>query len=277
MGWRTQDDSLRMSLAAQQNEIDAIKSAQSELDLASLEGLVDILTMKVASFDARITELEARPIAPETPPVDAAVIEGVRAEVTAMQAELEAQRDEFEGLLANARTITDATASAARAASKQRVLAEITSAISDGRSFAAALDEMTANGVTDLSAALTDVASEGVVTLTNLQTRFPDVARAALLVARTSMVDTEDNGLGGFLLRQLGARSVAPREGNDADAVLSRAEAALRDGRVSEALTEIDALPDAAQDAMQDWIVDARMRGAAEVAVQELSQRLTAN
>ena len=83
--------------------------------------------------------------------------------------------------------------------------------------------------------------------------------------------------MGGFLRRQLGARSVIPREGSDPDAVLSRAEAAVRDGRVADALREIDALPQGAKDAMQSWSADAKVRADAEAAVQDLSQRLTAN
>ncbi len=70
---------------------------------------------------------------------------------------------------------------------------------------------------------------------------------------------------------------MAPREGDDPDAVLSRAEAAVRDGRVADALTEIETLPAPVQDAMADWLASARARAATEAAVQDLSQRLTAN
>ena len=77
--------------------------------------------------------------------------------------------------------------------------------------------------------------------------------------------------------RQLGARSVQPREGSDPDAVLSRAEAAVRDGDLSEALNELDNLPEDVQSAMADWLADARARVAAEAAINDLSQRLTAN
>jgi hypothetical protein len=90
-------------------------------------------------------------------------------------------------------------------------------------------------------------------------------------------VDAGTGGVGGFLKRQLGARSVAPRDGSDPDAVLSRAEAAVRDGRVGAALTELETLPPEVQSAMEDWLAQARTRADAEQAVQDLSERLTAN
>ena len=51
----------------------------------------------------------------------------------------------------------------------------------------------------------------------------------------------------------------------------------MRDGRLTDALAEIDTLPAPAQDAMAEWLADARGRQAAETAANELSQRLTAN
>ena len=68
-----------------------------------------------------------------------------------------------------------------------------------------------------------------------------------------------------------------PKEGSNPDAVLSRAEADLRDGRLSEALGEIDTLPDDVTSAMADWLADARARAGAESAINDLSQSLTAN
>ena len=84
-------------------------------------------------------------------------------------------------------------------------------------------------------------------------------------------------GIGGFFKQQLGARSVAPRDGDDPDAILSRAEAAMRDGRLADALAEVKALPPEAQEPLSEWLSDAQARHDAQDAVQTLTQRLTAN
>jgi hypothetical protein len=277
MGWRTQDDSLRTALAAQQDEIDALKGAEQPApDMSGIEASIAALTDQITGFDARLAEVEARP--PQTISVEnGEPVEDVRAELTAMQSALEAQRDEISALLGNAKSVEEATAAAARAAAGQRALAQVTAAISNGGGYADAIAQMNDAGIMDLPAALTDPADDGVTTLISLQSRFPDVARDALTAARAATTDDGNTGVGGFLRRQLGARSVTPREGNDPDAVLSRAEAAVRNGDVAAALAEIEALPDGTKDPMQGWIADARVRADAEAAVQDLSQRLTAN
>ncbi|MGB3556503.1 MAG: hypothetical protein WBA25_17880, partial [Jannaschia sp.] len=60
-----------------------------------------------------------------------------------------------------------------------------------------------------------------------------------------------------------------PRDGDDADAVLSRAEAAIRAGDVATALTEVEALPDDARAELSDWIARAETRRAAQAALQD--------
>lgn len=59
--------------------------------------------------------------------------------------------------------------------------------------------------------------------------------------------------IGDFLRVQTGARSVEPREGDDPDAVLSRADAAVKAGDIKGALGLIATLPQAGQDAMSGW------------------------
>ena len=64
----------------------------------------------------------------------------------------------------------------------------------------------------------------------------------------------------GFLKSQVQARAVAPKEGTDADSVLSRAEAALRDGKLAKALEELQALQPPAKEAMAEWQAEAKQR-----------------
>ena len=53
--------------------------------------------------------------------------------------------------------------------------------------------------------------------------------------------------------------------------MLSRAEAALAEGRLSDALAEIEALPETARAAMADWAAQARSRADALVAAYHAS------
>jgi hypothetical protein len=191
--------------------------------------------------------------------------------------EVAAQKAELDRLLGNALSVEQATAEAARQAVLQGALTQITAAITEGKPYAEALTVLRENGVDDIPDALDQSAESGVATLSSLQARFADNARGALGAARSAGAQEGEDGVAGFLRRSLAARSVAPREGSDPDAVLSRAEAALRDGDLGTALTELDTLPAPAQDAMAAWLSDARARVDVRAGSAALSERLTAN
>ena len=101
--------------------------------------------------------------------------------------------------------------------------------------------------------------------------------RRARALGREAQPESEVAGLTGLLKRQLGARSVTPREGEDTDAILSRAEAALRAGDLGTALSEMEALPDVAKDAMDGWLQSAAARKSAQDAADALSTSLNSN
>jgi hypothetical protein len=63
-----------------------------------------------------------------------------------------------------------------------------------------------------------------------------------------------------FLRTQLGLRSLTPKDGTSPDAILSRAEQAVRDNDLNTALTEISTLPDVGQAVMADWVAIAQTR-----------------
>ena len=124
--------------------------------------------------------------------------------------------------------------------------------------------------------ALSANAESGIATQGSLIETFPSVARAALSAARSDATENAEgtNRVATFFANQLGARSVAPREGDDPDAVLSRAEAAVRDGNLDTALSELSALPEAAQAAVADWQASASTRLEAKTAADALVQQL---
>ena len=72
-------------------------------------------------------------------------------------------------------------------------------------------------------------------------------------------------------------RSLEPREGSDSDAVLSRMEAAAREGRLGDALAEAEGLPEAAKAPLQGWLDAVKARQVATLAAEALSQTLNGN
>lgn len=279
-GLRANNDTLQSAISAQSDRIAELETALADAaapempDIAPLQDALGALSGTVASLDERVTELVNRPIVTTTGDVDVSAYENQLAD---LQSSVVAQKEELDRLLENALSVEQATAEAARLAVVQGALTDLSAAITEGVPFEEPLAVLASNGVSDIPAALSDAASDGVPTLSGLQSGFTESARAALGAARASGEQTGEDGFGGFLKRSLGARSVAPREGSDPDAVLSRAEAAIRDGALDTALSELDTLPAAAQDAMGAWLVDARARATARTAAQDLSERLTAN
>ena len=275
-GMRPADSSqsnLTDMIAAQEARIKALEEtdpAPAPTDDAALQEVQAL----VAELATRVDDLGNRPAAEAPAPVDTSAFEE---ELAALQSSVETQRDEIQRLLDNALSVEEATAQAAQAATLQSALGRIVSAVTTGQPFEAEIADLKANGIQDVPPALADTAATGVVTAANLQDRFPDAARASLAAARAASPDVDGGGIGGFFKQQLGARSVAPRDGDDPDAILSRAEAAMRDGRLADALAEVKALPPEAQEPLSEWLSEAQARHDAQDAVQTLTQRLTAN
>ncbi|TNC74332.1 COG4223 family protein [Rubellimicrobium roseum] len=164
----------------------------------------------------------------------------------------------------------EARAAAAEAqARRSAIVAQLDTALDSGEPFEPALSELEAVGA-QAPEALSSRAAEGVPTLADLRESFPEAARAALAAARDGGLVDDGDGVMGFLAGQLSLRSTAPRDGTDPDAVLSRAEDHLGQGRLGEALAEIETLPEAVRTTMNDWIAAARTRVEADAALDTL-------
>lgn len=275
---RSVNDGLRSQLAEQEGRISTLEAA--EPDLSALDDISDQLaglTDQIAGQESRITELEDRLTAIEALPVGEGGGGISAAAIAAYERELATLQQTVEDMISNARSVEEATASAAREARVRAALADITAAVGTGQPFADAVAALTAADADAVPDALVTHADEGVVTLSNLQGRYSDAARAGLSAARAAGAVEGETGVGGFLRRQLGARSVAPREGDDPDAVLSRVGAAVQDGQLAQALAEVATLPEGAIAAMQGWITDAQARADVQAALQTLSQSLSTN
>ena len=151
-------------------------------------------------------------------------------------------------------------------------------AVESGVGFEGHLAELAV--VTDLEVApsLVESAPTGVVSLIVLQRRFPAAARAALKLARQEKVPEEgENKILAFLKAQLGVRSLRPKDGTSADAILSRAVVEVDRGNLELALSEILELPDSSKVALQSWSKAAGQRLAVLTALQKLASALTDN
>ena len=258
---------------------------------------LDSISAEIASLTSRLTALEEAP-APDLSRLDTleqrlGVIETLPSDGSGSTAALAAKLSQLEQRIAalpagggdpalqqklddalarlseaeSAATTRAAEAEAAVArAARDKALDTLSAAVATGLPFA---DELQAMADPALVEALAPIADAGVPTLVALQDSFPEAAREALRIARD--LSTEDgwgDRLVDFLASQTGARSLTPQEGTTPDAILSRAEFALSDGRVADALTELDPLDPAVKAPLEDWIAQAQAHLAATAALQ---------
>ena len=254
------------------------ENAALKAELSNREAHLRDLEARLTPLDTRLTTLEKRPM---TDSASKAAIAAYDRELAALSAAIATQRADVENLITEARaTEAEARASeenatiATRHADIQAAMTRLQTTLANGAPYQQVLDEMTGAGI-NVPDILKMSAGEGVASLSALAAAFPKAARSALTATRAEAGDS--GGIAGFFQRQLGARSVQPREGDDPDAILSRAEAALGDGRLDQTLKELAGLPDIARDQMANWVERAATRQTALQAANELAQSLNSN
>jgi hypothetical protein len=273
-----------------------IAAVPPPVDLAGLEAAIGLtqtdlsqgieeLEFSLGALDARLSEVEKRSSADGTLSDTALAaydreLEAMRAEMAAQQESVRAMAEEAVSQLAATQSETQAieldAVAIAQAVTARAALGRIQVALDTGEAFEDALTDLQSVTEMDIPQAVL-AAARGVSTLTALRDEFPAAARAALSTARDEGVAGETGGFGAFLRDQLDVRSVVPREGGDPDAILSRAEAALRSGRLSDTLAEIETLPEVSRAALTYWVGQAQARADAIAGVQSLSQTLNQN
>lgn len=286
--------SLSSELAAAQSAIAALPEpadiSMPDLEpladrLASVEGRLANLPAPPADPSARLDRIEARlTVLEELPPpsegqngADPAALLALQRDLAGLRDELEAQKaaqaqiaaDMAEAAAAARLALAEAETEAARLRAEaeasardaltRAAMGRVLAALDSGAPLAAPLDELVAGGQTVPEELL--AAAEGVPTLAELRASFEEPARAALDASlRADESGDITDRLGNFLRSATGVRSLTPREGDDPDAILSRAEAAVAAGDIPAALTEISALPEPGQAAMSAWVAQAEMR-----------------
>ena len=268
-----------------QTDIAALSNRSPDTALLSRLSEVEASLPMISALDARLTAMEERLAAIEAASTagvgaPAAALAALDTEIKALKAEVLARdgttplaTKDMLAASAAAQAKLDTAEAATIAAAKQATLSHVRAAFESGSPLGPALEGLRAMGA-EVPAALID-AEAGLPSLLTLQDSFAEPARAALDASiRSDMGEGWTSRLTSFLRTQSGARSLTPREGADPDAVLSRAEAAIKNGKLQGALDELSSLPQAGIDAMAPWVAEATRRLATEKAIDDLSATL---
>ena len=270
---------LRQALAAQDERLSEIAARLDELSGGGVGEEVSALREELSGQIATLGEQAAadrEALRGEIASAEEArgslegEVEALRADLDGIRSTLENQQSRLEEEVAAARAEADADAAQARA---EAVLARMTAAIEAGTPYDAELTELLGLVETSVPATLINEARVGVPSLPDLRRAFPEAARQALVAAPA---DEQTGRVEGFFRRQLGVRSLEAQEGGGADAVLSRAEAALDAGDLEAALAELEALPAEAREPLEPWIADASARVTIQGAATDLASQLEA-
>lgn len=158
----------------------------------------------------------------------------------------------------------------AEALARQTALFTLETRVEEGAPYRDLLPVLFPDGAAP--AALAQHADDGLPSKEDLAAAFPDAAREALDASRrASAGDGLGDRLWTYVKIQTGARSLAPRPGDDPDAVLSRIEAAVQGDDLPAALAEIDHLPPEGRAAMAAWADDVQSLVAGRAAIADLS------
>ncbi len=240
-----------VKLESNLTELSALQAKQSEM------------------FNRRIEALESGSSASL---VSSAETEAYQQAFLKIQADLESQRIQINKIFDDLRTqaqevkrqkkVEEQNANEiAKSALTSSALGKIQALVESGLGYQTILAELSRFTDLSLSPAIVDNAESGVASLKFLQNQFPAAARTALKKIRNEEVVSENQGVvWSFIKAQLGFRSLTPQMGISADAVLSRAQAAVSDGDIGAALIEIKTLTDVGQSALKDWSLAAESR-----------------
>ena len=264
-----------------QAQIDGMRTIVTDLaalqvEIEQLFGIQNETIDRVAALEEKLTSQSGiNPAANAEITRYATALKLVQTQISEQNNAIAEQRAGIAELSATVELTQQETKSATHQSLTDGTISQVIGALESGAPFAFAIA-----GLQDfdnlLTPALVAAAPYGVPTADALARAFPEQSRTALIAARTTSTSqaSGSNRVGDFLRSQLGMRSITPRAGNDPDAVLSRAEAAIQAGQVSNALSALTALPDSARTSMAGWIEQAELRQAAQLAVAALSQQL---
>lgn len=297
------------SLQARVAELEAAEAnaplAKLEQEIADLKSALDAqssmmaarLADSQATLDAKLAELESArarlgenlsatggEISAATAELVArygAEIDNLKAQGKALSERLDAVSDKAGQQLDEARQkvgeLTEKISDAASSVDLTLARERLNAAVASGKAYADQLVAIAKQAAIDIPEALMKGADKGVAPMLELQQDFPGAARNAL---KASIEAEAGPGIGAklkaFLKAQLGARSLEEKAGDDPDAILSQAEAALDRGELRQSVDLVGRLPDAGKAEMTDWLDAARSRLAVQDALTKFNQALDA-
>jgi len=268
---------LRDQMKALSDQIAASDSTAIEARLWAVEGRVEGLVAELESLRTMLGNIaeEGGSISADT----AASIAAYRTRIDALQAqvdEITGRQGELTRAITEAQTsvsqrveeaeqLVEAAGETALSAQNKAMLetafVEIETALQTGVGFGTA-----ATTIADVSGqpAPAALAAGPVATVEALLQEFPLLAHAAIRAdIAAAPADSGLSGIGSFLRAQLATRSLTPQQGTSADAVLSRMEAALKQGALAVVLAESEGLSEASAGEMAGWLAKVEARDAA--------------
>lgn len=155
-------------------------------------------------------------------------------------------------------------------------LVGIQAAVEAGIPYAAIIGENEINSL-ELPAIILELSEDGVATLLELQNEFEDLITEALKAVETGAESGSIQDMARSIVSSLvQVRSLTPREGDDAVAVLSRLEERLKKGDLESVLELYGQLPQPVQVTLESWKQKVQNRLDLLIAVEEsLSKPLT--
>ena len=282
-------------IAALEARVEELIDIGSRADASGFEGRIATLENRVSGVAAQVTSLNNTLTSFES---DGSVSETAVAQMAGFTANVEAVRAEVAGLVeltANLeqemsevrssaeRRVQDAeteiasaqeqAAKAEAAANIEAGLGAIAAALEIGSPFQDALALLRPH--IEIPQTLELASEGGVATVPELQDSFTDAAHSA--IRASIQADAEDSvvgRMGAFLNAQVANRSLTPQEGNSTDAILSRAEHALRQGDLKATASEISTLSPEAANGMAEWANSLVERVDAQVDFETLRDQL---
>ncbi len=238
------------TVATQRAEAQQAALADLETEIAAQDNSAqyDTLAGQLATFEERMTQIEARPVAEAIVSPEA---------TAAYERQLAQMQDLLNSEIARLEEAKEQSIAEETAARISTAKARLQTLVDAGEPFDQVLAEMN----TDVPEVLQQAAAEGIPSVTSLQEGYSEAARDALVVSSRAAYDAgEQSWFQTALQTQIGLRSTKPKEGDDADAILSRAEQDVRDGLFAKAITTLGALPEEGKAEMQGWIANAQKR-----------------
>lgn len=268
---------LRDQMKALTDQMAASNTTAIETRLWAVEGKVEGL---IAEFDSLRTLIGS--VAEEGGSISADTAASIAAYRTRIDA-LQAQVDEITGRQGElTRVITEAQSSISARVEEAEQLVEVASetalSAQNKAALASAITEIettlqTGGTFGDAVATIAEISGQpapdalgagAVASREALEQSFPLLAHAAIRadIAATP-ADGGLSGIGAFFRAQVATRSLTPQEGMGVDAVLSRMDAALKQGALDTVLGESEDLSAAAMSEMAGWLADVKARAGA--------------